>query len=434
MPRTLLLTLLLAAGCSKPAPTPEPPPPAPAKPQPKPDPKPPVTLEPPEPVGPEIAPYPRIVTRRPEHALPDGVAYLLAQQSPDGAWRSDVYATFKDGTALTPLVIVTLQEAAAAGIDPKDGPEARAKGSAFLAKSAKADGTIDEGPDGIDYPAYTASLAVIALSHPENKALAKARDAWLKYLLDRQLTDALGWTADDKQYGGWGYCRVVPKKPDPSKVAPPLIESNLSATLFALEALKAAGVTDMPRLEAALFFVRRCQNWSIVPDNPDPGEEHRDGGFHFVYDDPVRNKAGEYTATKGGPGRFNSYGSATADGARALALCGKKEGPYIDDARAWLKTFFRAGVHPGAYAKSLEPNRNAVYFYYCASVAKALRDGNITDAGGKPWAFELGRELTHRQRRDGSWANPLDLVRENEPLVATCYALSALATCKSMGK
>jgi hypothetical protein len=434
MPRTLLLALLLAAGCSKPAPTTEATPPSPPAPKPKPEPKPPVVVEPPEPVGPEIAPYPRVALRRPDHALPDGVAFLLAQQSPDGAWRSDVYATFKDGTALTPLAVVTLQEAAAVGTDPKGASEARAKGSAFLAKMVKADGTIDEGPDGIDYPAYTASLAVVALSHPENKSHVKARDAWVKYLLDRQLTDALGWAAEDKQFGGWGYCRVVPKKPQPNAIAPPLIESNLSATLFALEALKAAGVADKPRLEAALFFVRRCQNWSIVPGNPDPGEEHRDGGFHFIYDDPVRNKAGEFTGTEGRAGRFNSYGSATADGARALALCGKKEGPYIDDARAWLKNFFSPARHPGAYAKATEPNRNAVYFYYCASVAKALRDGGIADVNGKSWAYDLSYELTRRQRRDGSWANPLDLVRENEPLVATCYAVSALATCKAMGK
>ena len=225
---------------------------------------------------------------------------------------------------------------------------------------------------------------------------------------------------------------MIPKKPDPSKIAPPLIESNLSATLFALEALKAAGVADKARHDAALFFVRRCHNWSIVADTPDAGEEHRDGGFHFIYDDPVRNKAGEYTATEGRPGRFNSYGSATADGARALALCGRKDGLYVDDARTWLKRNFSAVRHPGAYAKSMEANRNAVYFYYAMSVSKALRDGGIEDAGGKPWAVELAYELTRRQRRDGSWANGLDLVRENDPLVATCYAVSALATCKSV--
>ncbi|HUR53892.1 MAG TPA: prenyltransferase/squalene oxidase repeat-containing protein [Gemmataceae bacterium] len=395
MSRTLVLAALLAAGCSKSTPTTEAPAPAPKKPQPKPEPAPQPVAEP-EPAGPEIAPYPRVAARRPDHALPDGVEFLLKQQSPDGAWRSDIYATFKDGTALTPHVVVTLQEAAAVGTDPKGAAEARTKGSAFLAKMVKPDGTINEGPDGIDYPAYTASLAVVALSHPENKAHLAARDAWVKYLLARQLTDALGWAADDKPFGGWGYCRVVPKKPEPNTIAPPLIESNISATLYALEALKAAGVTDKARHEAALFFVRRCQNWSIVPDTPDPGEEHRDGGFHFIYDDPVRNKAGEFATTEGRPGRFNSYGSATADGARALALCGKKEGPYIDDARTWLKRNFSATRHPGAYAKAMEPNRNAVYFYYCMSVAKALRDGGIADVNGKSWAYDLGYELTRR--------------------------------------
>src|SRR6266851_4434020 len=34
--------------------------------------------------------------------------FLVSQQSKDGAWRSDVYGTFKDGTALTPLALHTL--------------------------------------------------------------------------------------------------------------------------------------------------------------------------------------------------------------------------------------------------------------------------------------------------------------------------------------
>jgi hypothetical protein len=420
----VLFVLVLLAGCSKPA---APEPVAEVKKSPKPDaPQPRLELPPDPPAEPERIPYPRVAVRRPVHALPDGVAFLLKQQSPDGAWRSDVYATFKDGTALTPLVVVALQEAAAAGVDPKGAAEARAKGSAFLAKMAKPDGTIDEGPDGLDYPAYTASLAVVALSHPENKGHLAARDAWVKYLLARQLTDALGWAHTDKPYGGWGYCRVVPTKPAPNTIAPPLIESNLSATVFALEALKAAGVTDKPVREAALFFVRRCQNWAVVDGFPEPGTDHLDGGFHFIYDDPVRNKAGQV----GDDGkRFHSYGSATADGARALALCGRTDGLYIDDARGWLKKNFRADRHPGSYAKGMEANRNAVYFYYAMSAAKALREAGA--AVDRPWADELGTELTRRQHRDGSWANPLDLVRENEPLVATSYAVVALAACKA---
>src|SRR5262245_42770070 len=51
-----------------------------------------------------------------DEALAAGVEYLLKQQSEDGAWRSDVYATFKDGTALTPLVVAALQEAGSSGL------------------------------------------------------------------------------------------------------------------------------------------------------------------------------------------------------------------------------------------------------------------------------------------------------------------------------
>src|SRR5579884_961936 len=119
-------------------------------------------------------------TRTPDEALVSGVAYLLKQQSPDGAWRSDVYATFKDGTALTPLAVCALQEAGGPGV----AAEIR-KGSEFLARMVKPDGSIDGGDGGPDYPVYTASLAVVALSHPGNKDLRAARDAWLKYLLDR---------------------------------------------------------------------------------------------------------------------------------------------------------------------------------------------------------------------------------------------------------
>jgi squalene-hopene/tetraprenyl-beta-curcumene cyclase len=344
-------------------------------------------------------------------AIPRGVAFLLKQQSPDGAWRSDVYGTFKDGTALTPLVVCALQEAAEPGVR-----EAVRNGSEYLAKLIKPDGTVDvEG--GLDYPVYTAALAVVALSHQDNKDLLKARDAWLKYLLDRQLTEKLGWKPEDKEIGGWGYCRAIPTKPEPGKFAPPLIESNLSATVFALEALRAAGVADKAVYEKALVFVRRCRN--------------EDGGFHFIYDDPVRNKAGAVERA-GQPARFHSYGSTTADGVRALLACGlPTDDPAVRSARDWLTKNFRADTHPGVYVPQHERNRDAVYYYYAASVSKAFRQLGVKEAGGKDWAAGLVVELAKRQKDDGSWSNPIELVRENDPIVATANALIALANCKA---
>lgn len=355
---------------------------------------------------------------QPTAALRHAAAFFVKEQAHDWTWRSDVYGTFKDGTALTPLVVCALQELQLLNDRPLPATVSQAflKGGDYLAKLIKPDGSIDvEG--GLDYPVYTAALAVVALSHPDNKAHLKARDAWLKYLLDRQLTEKLGWKMEDKEYGGWGYCRAIPTKPEPGKFAPPLIESNLSATVFALEALRAAGVTDRAVYEKALVFVRRCQN--------------EDGGFHFIYDDPVRNKAGAVEQPPAKPEHFHSYGSTTADGVRALLACGlPNDDPAVRSARDWLTKNFRADAHPGVYAAQHERNRDAVYYYYAASVSKALRQLGVTEAGGKDWAAELTAELVKRQKDDGSWANPVELVRENDPIVATANAVIALANCK----
>lgn len=346
-----------------------------------------------------------------EPAVAKGIAYLVERQSAEGAWRSDGYATFRDGTALTPLVLGALLDAADAGFDTTESAAARKRAAAWLAKFAQPDGTIDPGPDGLEYPVYTAALSVQALSHPECVEHRSARDAWVKFLQERQLTEELGWNPDDKPYGGWGYCRVRPRKPQPGAFAPPLVESNLSATVFALAALHAAAALDATTANRAAVFVRRCQN--------------ADGGFHFIYDDPVRNKAGVQALE---PLRFHSYGSTTADGLRALMLCGlAAHAEERQAAQRWLSTHFRADTHPGVYVPTHEPNREAVYYYYVASVAQALRDRLIASAEAGDWATALTAELIRRQRSDGSWANPVELIRENEPLVATSYAVSALA-------
>lgn len=345
-------------------------------------------------------------------ALERGLELLCKKQSPDGAWRSDTYATFKSGMALTPLVVTALQDSGDAAAS-----EAVRKGCDYLAKHVKPDGSIEGANGDLDYPVYTAALSVVALSHPDQKKHVKARDFYVKFLLSHQLTEQNGWKPEDKPYGGWGYCRLVPKKPEPGAIAPPLVESNLSATVFALEALKAAGVNDKDVYSKALGFVRRRQN--------------ADGGFHFIYDDPVRNKGGIDRSPRAPEGTFNSYGSTTADGLRALRLCGEMEVSNLDRAQGWLGSNFRADSHPGTYVLPFEPNRHAVYYYYTASVAKALRAEKVDRAGGVEWAHRLAAELAKRQNPDGSWVNHVDLVRENEPLVATANALIALANCKA---
>ncbi len=324
----------------------------------------------------------------PAESLRRGVEFLLRQQVESGAFVSDGYATFRDGTALTPLVLLALQRAAALADRTAD---ARRKAAAFLAAFVQPDGTVRPGPDGTAYPVYTAALAARTLDGPP-------RDAWRRDLLARQLTEAHGWTLADAHYGGWGYYPGVPRKPTPGQPVPAqhLLESNLSATRFALQSLAACGPLPADLTAQAATFLARRQN--------------PDGGYHFVAGDPVRNKAGQLD------GVMRSYGSATADG----LLCERFLGQPGDRPRAWLRDHFRADRHPGDYVPAHEPNRDAVYFYYAAAVAEALPE--VRPA--------LHRHLAATQSPAGHWANPLDLVREDDPVLATAYAVLVLSVSR----
>src|SRR5207245_5587747 len=198
---------------------------------------------------------------------------------------------------------------------------------------------------------YTAAGALAMLSKEDALRQPKTHAAWVAYLRQRQLTEDLGWQPADKEYGGWGYCPTLPRKPPDGQLTPPLTESNLSATLAALAALRAGGVpADDPAVRKARFFVERCQNFG---DDP----AYDDGGFFFIYDDGVRNKAGVAGKDRQGRERYLSYGSTTADGLRALLLCGlPAEHPRVAAARRWLETRFSATDHPGQYRPEREPN------------------------------------------------------------------------------
>ena len=347
--------------------------------------------------------------------------WLASKQSADGAWRSDVYGTFKDGTALTPLVLHALILA-----DPKS--PAIPKAAKYLANMVQADGSV-RPPEkhGFDFPLYTSALTVTAMSHPSQAEHAKARDAWLNDLKKRQLTEQHGWTPPDREYGGWGYCHGLPLKPKPGTMAAPMTESNLSATTFALAAINAAGVpATYPAYAKALTFVKRCQNWADDETKRDANFD--DGGFFFIYDDPIRNKSGV-----AGNGRYHSYGSVTADGLRCLEMCGElKESPRRKAAMAWLRKQFRPDQCPGPFGERMEVNRAAVYYYYAMSMAQTSLDQWLVEVKTtlRMWKEALAEAVIARQNGDGSWQNEAEAFRENDPLVATAFACIAVVNCR----
>lgn len=350
------------------------------------------------------------LSKRIDAAIERGAAFLSSRRDADGLWRSDVYGTFKDPSALSPLV----WNAVEAAKSPADNDERVLNYLVGMVHPAQ------EQP--LAYPLYTAAFAVSLLGKPHRVAHSRAREAWAHDLAQRQLDEKLGWQPTDVEYGGWGYAKELPRKPEPGLQVLPGTESNLSATTFALEALRQVGAGD-DVFRKARRFLERCQNFC----DGDKASPFDDGGFFFIPNDSVRNKAGVAGKDASGRARYASYGSATADGIRALEACGvAKTDPHLQAARRWLDLAFQAGTHPGGYANDREVNREAVYYYYAFSVSRALRHEG-EDLRRREL---LAHALLRRQNADGSWINSAVAVREDDPLVATAFAVLALCACR----
>ena len=357
------------------------------------------------------------LSKRTDEALAKGAKFLGSCQDADGLWRSDVYGSFKDPSALTPLVASALEAAGTTS-----GSDERAV--EFLAGLNRPVGPADTHASTLGYPLYTAALTINLLSTPNRMAHEKSRAGWTADLIKRQLDEKLGWQPSDPEYGGWGYAKELPRKPASGLRVLPGTESNLSATTFALEALRNVEVPN-DVLRKARMFVERCQNYSAEAISTSSSFD--DGGFFFIANDSVRNKAGSAGKDATGRERYVSYGSATADGIRALRVCGVSEtDPRLQAARSWLEWSFRPDSHPGGYVSDREVNREALYYYYAYSVSRALRsEGDDLSRREK-----LAEALLARQSADGSWSNSAVAVREDDPLVATSFAVLALAACR----
>jgi hypothetical protein len=367
-----------------------------------------------------------------DRALGAALRALVAAQSSDGAWRSSTYGAFQDGLSLTPTVLKAL----AFGPDVAGSAGARRRAAGYLIESVKPESSIDGGRFGMVYPVYIASASAIALTSLNVPEGRKARDAWLRELRRRQLTEDLGWDPGDPAFGGWGYS-IEPQSRDDVDSSPGLhADADLSSTLFAIGALRIAGVAaEDPAIRKALAFVERCQN---VADDEQAGDPRfDDGGFFFSTTDSVRNKAGVAGTDRHGRMRYHSYGSASADGLRALLRCGlAKDHPRVAAARRWLETHFSAASNPGTFEPARAADRDATYFYYAWSVAHAFRALGIaeieSDGRRIAWAEALADELIRRQRDDGTWSNRFTASKEDDPLVATPFAAGALANCRTV--
>jgi squalene-hopene/tetraprenyl-beta-curcumene cyclase len=267
--------------------------------------------------------------------------------------------------------------------------------------------------DKLIFPAYAVAEALV-LCGPDSSS-QEARSEWVQFLQARQMTETLGWSPTDPSYGGWAETNQVYARPAPGRRMDVSRLADLSTTLFVVSGLRASQVAvDDPAIQKARGFVERCQNF----EPPTGGT--RDGGFFFCPGGRNRNKAGE----------FQSYGSTSADGIRALLLCGTPASDArVKAARRWLVSHFDANQNAGNFPKNKETVRQALYYYYCASLAVALQESGMV-GDDVTWARSLCDTLLRKQKADGSWSNPVPVYCEDEPVLATLFALRSLMAAR----
>lgn len=348
-------------------------------------------------------------------AINRGVDWLVAQQTADGVWRSTAYTQLGAGPAATALATSTLMSLATAephALTPGVSHAAIRQSLSYLLKvlppqDFPAAARTDE------YPTYAAVLTLLALQQlpaaerePHAAAIGRLHD----YLVAAQVTAPLpNKIATAEDVGGWGLVGGDPA--DPSSFRTP----NVSTTRFVLEALRPVAAEHPETFRRALQFLARRQR--------------ADGGFSFL-SDPLDqlNKAGADDPPRDGePFIPRSYGTTTADGLLALRAAGlPAHDRRVVAAAEWLDAHPQLDTVPGFPSDAVSSDASSgLYYYYAAALAEAM--AAHPDAAFALRAPRLAAELVARQRPDGSWANSVATMREDDPLVATALALRALA-------
>jgi hypothetical protein len=329
--------------------------------------------------------------RRERSPLARAARYLWAQQAADGGFHSVTYGLLRSGQSLTPFVLGALLRVPNATLA---APAGAVDGAiAFIRRHTSADGTVGRTGGDADYPNYATALAVDAMVTAQRRSWTGDIAPMVARLRAEQFGEANGWTPEHTAYGGWGMGGTVRRPPDAGHV-------DLSMTRFVLEALRASGVPGSdPAMIRARVFLDRSRN--------------QDGGFFFSPVTPALNKAGQAA------GRFVSYGTATADGVLALRATGVPDSDgRIASAVEWLNRRHQPDRVPG-FGESESPSESwstGLFFYYAAPMSRALPHQPV---------------LLPEQRKDGSFRNDNGRVKEDDPLIATAFAIHVLTSQRS---
>ncbi|MBI3272118.1 MAG: PDZ domain-containing protein [Planctomycetes bacterium] len=354
-------------------------------------------------------------------AVEVGAKWLAAQQLGNGAWPHahalSIGTTGSPSPSITALALLGLlahprpRADYAAQID---------KGIAYLLSKRQPKGGVFEPTDGMKFANYGTSCAVRVLVKADRVKYQAAIDSMVEYLLGGQVTEKYSFKPSDWPYGGWSYY---------DEVRTARLRADLSLASFVIHALREASVPgDNPVWKNARNLVERCQNWS---DEEALRRPHQDGGFIFQ---PRDSKAGELPESTPAALAYRSYGTMTADGLRSLLRLGvPRESPRVQAAFYWLARGFTPDGVPGMDPNAAVDYRVGLKFYWCMEASDAL------DAYGEEelpvgigqttkWRPAILDHLCGVQAEEGYWRNDVNIMGENDPILATAMALQALGS------
>lgn len=329
-------------------------------------------------------------------AIARGVAWLAARQEADGHF-SDAQMP-----ALTALPLWALVRGG------EGRSEAAKKAAAFVLGTQRKDGGFyvpKPGRGGSGLGNYNTSVCVSALYESGLAPVRAILDA-RTYIAGSQLT------GDDTMAGGFGYDRASRRR-----------YADLSNTSYALDAMRRTERAEdfrpqgEPRADVnwdkAVAFVSRLQE----------RDGERAGGA--AYND--RTPQGGAATNASGRVALRAYGSMSY--AAVLSMCHAKltrADPRVKSALAYCTKFWTVDENPGMGSQGL--------FYYYDILSRALSVAGVDelvqpDGRRIDWKKDLAAKILSLQKPDGRWENDNNRFWENDPVLATSFAVIALSLC-----
>ncbi|MBL8725228.1 MAG: hypothetical protein JNK49_14360 [Planctomycetes bacterium] len=299
----------------------------------------------------------------------------------------------------------------------------------------------EDGTIGQEQPNYITCAAVAALARWHDPSAKPVLQKAQKAILGFQNLERSGYTPADPDYGSIGYGGGQ--------------RGDLSNLHFSLEALRATGLpADHEAFQKALVFLQRTQNLKSRNDfagkvkDPDRGGQlldvtsGDDGGASYY----PGNSAAGYLVLPDGKSVPRSYGSMTYALLKSYTLSGlSRDDERVQAAVRWVSEHWDLASNPGADPALGEKVKFQGLFYYYMVLGQALDlagldtvqvPGPADEQGQRKteavaWRKALRAQLEGMQLADGSWLNGQNgRWYESQPVLCTCYALTALERCR----